>query len=439
MTVSNPATVVEALPRRPFAIPGVIPPPPADGTAGALDLAARWRWLTISTFVLFSSLNFLDRQLLAAVAPSVMSEFGLNNLAYGTLLAAFSLPYMLMAPLAGLFIDRVGLRAGAAIAVGSWSLVALVTGQVTSYAGLIACRMGLGVAEAPGIPCASKASATYLPPREQGFGIAVQSFGFTVGSMVAPLLVALIGVRYGWRSTFMVGGLAGLFVIPLLLLMTRRVPAAGAATGSDSADVRRVLTDRRFWVLLAANALIMTVHSMWMNWTTLYFVEVHGLSQSEANGYFAWIPPVFATIGGLFGAWLSLRACARGVPPLAARLRICGRMGPLLLLTAFVPLMPSPASAAAAISVSFFCCMAMLNNLHVVPIDLFGARRAAFTSAMIVSSYAMVQVVLSPAMGAVVDRFGFGILCVGVSGLPLVAVGLLRTFLPPQPIRTVDA
>src|SRR5690242_2097883 len=74
-----------------------------------------WRWLVILIFGLSSVLNYLDRQLLAAVAPTLRQEFGLSNAEYGMLLSAFSITYMLMSPLAGLFVDRVGLTAGATI------------------------------------------------------------------------------------------------------------------------------------------------------------------------------------------------------------------------------------------------------------------------------------------------------------------------------------
>ena len=71
--------------------------------------------------------------------------------------------------------------------------------------------------------------------------------------------------------------------------------------------------------------------------------------------------------------------------------------------------------------------MTVLNNLHVLPIDLFGPGRAALTSALLASSYAMMQVFLSPAMGAIVDSFGFSVLCVAVSVLPALGVLLLRS------------
>jgi MFS transporter, ACS family, hexuronate transporter len=414
-----------AVPIAPAAVVGTI-------TASQEDVAFRWRWIAMSVFVLSSSLNFLDRQLLAAVAPSMMAEFGLSNADYGMVIAAFSFTYMLMTPLAGLFVDRVGLRAGAMLSVGAWSLASIATGLTSTYRGLVGSRMGLGVAEAAGIPCASKATALYLPAREQGLGIAVGAVGVSIGSISAPLLVAALAPIYGWRSAFVVSGVIGLLWVPLWWFTSKRIPPSGAtAAGSASVSIGDVLRDGRLWGILAANILIMAVHSMWMNWTTIYFVQVHHLTPTEANRYFAWIPPIFATLGGLTGAALVLRWVHGGRKPLDARLRMVSTMTPLLLLTAIVPLMPTPALAAGAISLSFFVVMMVLANLHVIPIDLFGPGRAAFTSSLLSCSYALIQMVLSPTMGAIADSYGFQVMCVVVSVMPLLALFIVRAAVRP--------
>src|SRR5919109_1165349 len=116
-----------------------------------LASAVPWRWVAIAVFAMSSSLNYLDRQLLAALAPTFQSEFGLSNAQYGLLLSAFSVTYMLTSPLAGragLFVDRVGLNPGIVIAVCSWSLASGATALVQTFRGLLLCRLGLGVTQA---------------------------------------------------------------------------------------------------------------------------------------------------------------------------------------------------------------------------------------------------------------------------------------------------
>jgi predicted MFS family arabinose efflux permease len=95
-------------------------------------------------------------------------------------------------------------------------------------------------------------------------------------------------------------------------------------------------------------------------------------------------------------------------------------------VTALVPFLPSTPLAVGGICLSFFGCMMIVINLHVIPIDLFGSKRAAFSASLLTASFALVQTFLSPAIGAIVDHYGFASVCVLLSVLALVGVSLVR-------------
>src|ERR1700679_1855873 len=105
------------------------------------------RGVAIGVFLLAAVMSFLDRQLLAAVAPMLKTEFGLSNLQYGGLVSAFSLVTAVSAPLAGLFVDRIGLNVGMCIAVAVWSLAGMSTGLTHGLRSLMSCRMFLAAGE----------------------------------------------------------------------------------------------------------------------------------------------------------------------------------------------------------------------------------------------------------------------------------------------------
>lgn len=389
-------------------------------------MASRLRWLVLSVFVLSTALNYLDRLLLAALAPTLKREFHLSNTQYGGVISVFSIVYALTAPVAGWFIDRVGLNAGITVSMAVWSAAGMATGWTRSFGGLLASRTVLGIGEAAGIPCAGKANGEYLQPREFAFGTALNQVGITIGSIAAPLMVAAMAPVYGWRSVFVVCGTLGFVWIPVWWVTATRLPAKPAEAATTRGSVARILRDRRIWGLAAANALVMTLYTLWTNWTTLYFVEQHHLTETQANEHFAWIPPVFATLGGFAGGWMAYRAIRGGTDVVRARLRICWLAAGALLLTAAVPLMPTPALAAMLISFSFFWCLAISTNLYAMPIDFFGAGHAAFGVSILTASYGLMQTVLSPAIGAMVDHFGFPMVCVVLSVMPLAGIGILR-------------
>ena len=384
------------------------------------------RWVAVGVFVLSSSLNYLDRQLLAALAPTLRGEFQWTNQQYGLVVSAFAIVYALVAPAAGWFIDRVGLNLGAGIAVAVWSIAGSLTAWTRSFSELLACRTILGAAEAAGIPAAGKASATYLEPRELALGTAFNQVGITLGSVAAPLIVAAMAPRYGWRSTFALCGALGFLWIPLWLFTAKRIPARPVENRSVTTHAWDVIRDRQIWGLALANLFVMMLYSLWSNWTTLYFVEERHLTVDQANRDFAWIPPVFATAGGFFGGVVTYRWIRAGMDVIRARMRICWISAVILLATAAVPLMPHPALAATAISLSFFWTLAISTNVYAMPIDLFGPAHAGLGVAALTCSFGLMTAFLSPWIGSVVDRVGFAPVCVVLSAMPLVGVGLLR-------------
>src|SRR5579862_4552986 len=141
----------------------------------------RLRWIAIVVVLFSSTLNYLDRQLLAAAAPALKGEFHLSNQEYGQILSIFSIVYAATAPFAGVFIDRVGLNAGVSIAVLTWSLAGAATGLTHSFRQLLASRTLLGIAEAAGIPCFGKANGIYLEPGELALGSAFNQVGVSLG------------------------------------------------------------------------------------------------------------------------------------------------------------------------------------------------------------------------------------------------------------------
>lgn len=386
----------------------------------------RLRWLAMFVFTLASSLSFIDRQLLAALAPAIQSEFGLTLAQYGTIVSIFSLAYALTAPLAGVFIDRAGLNTGIVVSIAAWSAVGVATGMTTGFLGLMACRAALGVAESGNLPASGKAVALYLAAGERALGSAFGQIGISIGMVVAPVMASGFHASYGWRMAFVAAGLLGFLWIPLWLAAARAVPRAHEEKRGKGAALSELARDRRLWGLIAANILSMTIYSLWMNWTTVFLVKVRGLTQQEANLQFAWIPPLFAALGGLAGGSLSYRFARRGAPLTQARLRAVGVASLALLATALAPLAPSTVLATAVICWSFFWTVAYSVNTYAMPIDLFGTERAATGVAALTMAYGLMQTVLSPFVGSMVDRHGFVPVCAAVAVMPLLGWVVLR-------------
>ncbi len=386
------------------------------------------RWIAISIFLFASMLNYLDRSVMNALAPTLEATYHFDNHQFGWIISAFSIAYAFTAPVAGIFIDRVGLNLGAMIAVTAFSCVGAGTGLASSVRGLLANRIMFGVSAASGLPLFGKANGMYLEPSERAFGTAMNQIGISLGGTLAPLIAAGLTARgYPWQTCFALCGALGLIWVPVWAFVARKAPPKEMAPAVEgAATLKELLRDKRVWGLALGTVFIMSSYTLWTNWTTIYFVHDWNMTMAEANAHYAWIPPVFGVMGGFFGGWLAFRSIRAGTEVVSARLKVSWLSAALLLVTAAIPFMHSRGLAAAAVSMSFFWSVCISANLYALPIDLFGPRRAAFGVAVLTFAYGLMQAFFSPWIGSVVDHFGFRAVCVTMAMLPLAGVGVLQ-------------
>jgi ACS family hexuronate transporter-like MFS transporter len=331
------------------------------------------RWSAAAFFALASTWNYLDRFVLSAAGPQIRAEFHLSNTQFGWLLSAFGFSYALASPLAGWFLDRLGLETGIVCAVGLWSLSAALCGWTRSLGQLIAARIFLGIWESAGVPAAGKLNSIYLEPKDRALGAALTQVGLALGGGGAPLLVGWLA---GWRSPFFLCALLGFGWIPLWMTIRRSVTPYRAVAPQRNGGGMRVLTDPRLMRLAFANVLWMVGYVLWTNWTTLYLSETFHLSASRANA-FAWFPPVVSTLGAFAGGWLSRRAMKRGAGEVNARLSalLVSSLGCLAVVLA--PWCQAPLPATIVIAASYFWTTAGSVNLYTIPVDIWGGERGS--------------------------------------------------------------
>jgi ACS family hexuronate transporter-like MFS transporter len=353
-----------------------------------------------------------------------MAEFHLSKTDYGWLLSAFSFSYTFASPAVGWFLDRLGLETGILWAVALWSLAAAVCGWTRNLGQLIGARVFLGIGESAGVPAAGKLNAIYLEPKNRAVGAAITQVGLSIGMIGAPLLALL---ATNWRSPFFICAALGFVWIPVWIAVRRRVrPFEEVPPMRDGGAFRDLLKDRRLAALAGANILWMGIYALWSNWTTVYLVHNFGLTTKAASAY-AWVPPVASTLGAFLGGWISRRAINTGMPPVQARVvaTLVSAIG--CLVTVLVPLGSTPLWAMLAISASYFWVTAGSVNLYTIPLDIWGGRQAGTAISALVFAYGLLQTVISPVIGSLVDHFGFTPVCWLVALPPFAGWLLLRT------------
>jgi ACS family hexuronate transporter-like MFS transporter len=192
----------------------------ADGEVPARpEKTGRWAWWICWLMFASTVLNYMDRQAIALVAPQIKEEFKLLNVDFGWVMAAFALTYALFQVPAGYLVDRWNVRWAYAGAVAWWSAAGMATAFAPTLGVFMVLRGVLGVGESFNWPCALRVTRTILPPADRSLGNGIFNSGAAAGAVLTPLVVSLLTVRYGWRTSFLVIGALGFFWVGAWFLL----------------------------------------------------------------------------------------------------------------------------------------------------------------------------------------------------------------------------
>ena len=183
---------------------------PATSSA-ALATARRThaRFAILALLTVGTLINYLDRTVISVAAPLLSHDLGLSAVAMGVVFSAFSWTYAAAQIPGGIVLDRIGVRLTYFLSVTIWSGFTLLQGLTTNLWSLIACRMGLGIAEAPAFPSNSRILGTWFPQAERATATGVYSIGQYFGlAFLSPVLFWIAGT-FGWRALLIIVGIAG--------------------------------------------------------------------------------------------------------------------------------------------------------------------------------------------------------------------------------------
>ena len=124
-----------------------------------------FRWVVCGLLFLATTLNYMDRQVIAILKPDLQRQFGWSEIDYGNIVTAFQIAYAAGYTLAGRMMDLIGTRIGLALAVGLWSLASMGHGLMRSVLGFQTARFALGLAEGGNFPASIKTISEWFPKR----------------------------------------------------------------------------------------------------------------------------------------------------------------------------------------------------------------------------------------------------------------------------------
>ena len=253
------------------------------------------KWSLCLLLLLATTLNYLDRQTLSILAPSMQRELHLSNEALGWLFAIFYYRYTFSHVAVGPILDRVNLRWAFAFAVLLWSLVSGLTGLVNGFVALLIFRLFLGIVEAANWPGSLRMLARLLQPSERALGNGIFTSGTSVAALVAPVLILSISAFFGWRWAYVLIGSLGVFWVSGWLAMTQdkglvhvwRDPHATAriSVNGQLQIFKSICCSPRFLPVLAVAILVNPCLYFSVNWLPTYFSQQRGFGANQQLGW----------------------------------------------------------------------------------------------------------------------------------------------------------
>lgn len=396
------------------------------------------RWLILGLLFFSTVINYLDRQALSVLLPTLRTELGITSVDYGTITMVFMLAYTVAQVGAGMWIDRFGTRRGFAYLINAWSLSALLHAFARGAASLGVFRCLLALSEAGNWPAGAKAIAKWFPARRRGFGMAVFDSGAAVGAMLAPPLVAHLAFVFGWRAAFAVTGILGFIwllgwlkiyhepeVHPWLSSEDRAVVAqevgpAPAKTSSFGSALREIIGTQAVWGMLVTRMLATPVWWFYVFWLPDYFSQARGFSLKEI-GYYGWIPYITVDFGKIIGGLISDKLVARGFGAMFARksVMVCG--GIMMAAGLQVVGAPTAAAAIAWVCVATFGFGMWSANIYAIHADIFPGHSLATAVGLTGTGSSLGGAIFTYATGVIVDRAGYGPVFWTIGIIPLMA------------------
>jgi ACS family hexuronate transporter-like MFS transporter len=319
-------------------------------TAVTATRVGRFRWTICGLLFLAATINYVDRQVIGILKPTLQAEFGWSEIDYGDIVFAFQLAYAIGFLFAGRIMDRLGTKKGFSLALIIWSFAGIATAEAirfgpavamvlggfglaysSSVAGFLFVRFLLGIGESGNFPAAIKTVAEWFPRRERAFATGLFNAGTNIGAVVTPMVVPGITAWLGWYWAFVITGLLGFAWLVLWWAIydrPERHPRVGAAelalitSDPPESTVRvpwaRLIGYRQTWSFAVAKFMTDPIWWLYLFWMPDFFSRTYGLSLLQLG------PPLItiylvADVGSVGGGWLSSTLIRRGWTVNAAR------------------------------------------------------------------------------------------------------------------------
>lgn len=380
----------------------------------------RYRWTVCALLFAATTINYIDRQVIGLLKPTLAKEFGWDNTTFGTINGIFQFFYAFGLLAFGRIVDRVGSKIGYTISIIFWSLSAMAHALARNTLGFTIARSGLGIGEAGNFPSAIKAIAEWFPKKERALATGIFNSGANIGAVVAPIMVPLLLASYGWQMAFIVTGALGFIWLAFWWFMyeipSRKKGLAkpefdyihsdeeAAAGVGGKVSWGKLLAVRQTWAFVFGKFLTDPIWWFFLFWLPGYFSDTFKLDLSKP-GWPLVIVYSCTTVGSIGGGYLSGYLIKKGWPVYKARKTVMLIFAFCVVPVIFARYFTDMWIIVALISLAAAAHQAWSANIFTTASDMFPRRAVSSVVGIGGMAGSVGGIIFQPLVGWILDYF----------------------------------
>ena len=400
------------------------------------------RWWMLGMFLLGVTVNYITRNSLGILAPELKNSLHMTTEQYSWVVAAFQLAYTLFQPICGWLIDVIGLKMGFLICALIWSVTCLLHAGAGSWLHLALLRFVMGASEAAATPANAKAIGDWFPKKERPVAAGWAGVGFSIGAMLAPPIIYVAHITFGWQGAFLLTGGLGLLWVALWWWGYHSPESHPRLSDEERAFINQdneaigeklpfftalkvIGKEKKFYGIAIPSFLAEPAWAVLSFWVPLYLANERGMDLKQIV-MFAWLPFLAADLGSVASGYLT-KIYVRWFGLTRVNSIVASSVtGALLMVSlALMTLVKDPWLAIALISVGGFGHQVISCMLSALVVERFDRRQMATVNGMRGSCAWIASFIFSLIIGVTADTIGFNPLFVAMGFFDLIGAVFL--------------
>jgi ACS family hexuronate transporter-like MFS transporter len=358
-------------------------PSQPGAVAAPVAYAGRYRWGIVALLFAATAINYVDRQMIGVLKPTLSKEFSWTEGDYAQIVFWFQVAYAVGYVSFGRVVDRLGARVGYALAIIVWTISHMAHGLASGIVSFAAARFGLGIGESGNFPSGIRAVIDWFPQRERALAIGIFNAGANVGAIITPLLVPALVIAFGWRMAFYVTGVLGIVWLLVWWLVYRHPSEHKHVSPGELAWIRQdppdptgtinwgaLIGKRETWAYALGKFLIDPIWWFFLFWLPGYLFNRYHLDLKTFGAPLAVIY-VISDLGSVAGGWMSSRLIKAGRTVNFARKATMAFWAVMVIPIWWTQSIDSLWGAVLLIGLATAAHQAFSANLYTLPSDVF--------------------------------------------------------------------